>query len=231
MVTLITYKAGFGEPSLSPFCVKAMWLLQAARVAWDREDNNDPRKMPYAKLPALRVGDQVIGDSHSIQAYLESTGADFWGDGADRSLGHALIRMAEEHIYFHLVLDRWANDEAWKIVRDTYFAESPGLIRNIVTGNIRKQTLKGLYSQGLGRFSPAERLERIEPDLQTFTNLMRDRPFLLGGSPSLPDYSVAAMINAIIATPVETLLSKRVKRDQVLSAYGERVAQHMGVSC
>ncbi len=227
MITLITYQAGFGQPSFSPFCIKAMWLLQAAGVEWQREDSNDPRKMPYAKLPAIRTPEGIIGDSHNIQAYLERQGADFWGDAGDRVLGHALIRMAEEHMYFHLVLDRWENEEVWPIIRENYFAAIPRLLRKPITGAIRKGTLKGLRSQGLGRFTPEERLQRIEFDLVALANQLQDRPFLLGDTPSLPDYSVAAMLNMATAAPLPTLLSTRVATDSVLVDYGARVAERM----
>ncbi|MEJ6402840.1 glutathione S-transferase family protein [Yoonia sp. 2307UL14-13] len=229
MITLITYQAGFGQLSFSPFCVKAMWLLQAADVEWKRDDCNDPRKYPKAKLPAIKDNGQIIGDSHSIQAHLESKGADFWGraDPAARAMGHALIRMAEEHIYFHILLDRWGNEKIWPIIREEYFAAIPALLRRPITGAIRKSTLKGMHAQGLGRFTPEERLRRIEPDLQAIHHVLGDDPFLLGDEPRLPDYSVAAMLGAIIASPLPTGLSERVANDPKLADYAKRVADRM----
>jgi glutathione S-transferase len=226
MITLITYQAGFGQLSYSPFCVKAIWLLQASGAQWQREDSNDPRKMPYAKLPAIRTPDGIIADSHNIQHYLEQQGANFWGD-ADRTLGHALIRMAEEHMYFHLVLDRWGNEDVWPIIRDNYFAAIPRLLRKPIAGSIRKGALKGLHSQGLGRFTPSERIARIAPDLAAITERLTGRPYLMGDHISLPDYSVAAMLEAAMATPRPTLLSERVANDPVLSDYANRVAEAM----
>jgi glutathione S-transferase len=196
-------------------------------VDWTREDSNDPRKMPYAKLPAIRTPHGIIGDSHNIQSYLESQGADFWGKVSDPVTGHALIRMAEEHMYFHIVLDRWGNDDVWPIVRDTYFADLPRLLRKPIANGIRKATLKGLNSQGLGRFTPAERLQRIEPDLAAITTRLDGQPYLMGDDVSLPDYTVAAMLGAAMATPLETPLRQRVANDAVLSDYTARVAQRM----
>ncbi|MEL6841499.1 MAG: glutathione S-transferase family protein [Pseudomonadota bacterium] len=227
MITLITYQAGFGQLSYSPFCVKAIWLLQAAGVAWQREDNNDPRKFPHAKLPAIRTPDGVIGDSHNIQSYLEGQGANFWGDVTDRSTGHAFIRMAEEHMYFHLLLDRWANDDIWAIIRDKYFADVPKLVRKPVTGFIRKAVLKGADAQGLGRFTPAERLDRIEPDLVAIAARLQNHPYLMGAQISLPDYSVAAMLCGMLAAPLSTPLKERVAQDAILSDYATRVADRM----
>lgn len=227
MITLITYQAGFGQLSFSPFCVKAIWLLQAAGVDWQREDSNDPRKMPYAKLPAIRTPEGIIADSRNIQTYLEARGADFWDTTSDRAFGHTLIRMAEEHMYFHVLLDRWGNEDVWPIIRENYFAEIPRLLRKPITNAIRKNTLKGMMTQGLGRFSAAERLERIEPDLVAIAAQLKNRPYLMGDVISLPDYSVAAMLGAATATPLPTPLSQRVANDAVLADYTTRVAERM----
>ncbi len=230
MITLITYRSGFGQPSFSPFCVKAMWLLQAAGVEWQREDSNDPRKMPYAKLPAIRTPHGLIADSHNIQTYLEKQGADFWGKAVDRVTGHALIRMAEEHMYFHIVLDRWGNEEVWPIIRENYFADIPALLRRPITNSIRKATLKGMHAQGLGRFSADERLDRIEGDLTAIAAQLDGRPYLMGDQISLPDYTVAAMLGAAMATPLPTKLNQRVVNDPVLADYATRVSEKMAVT-
>ena len=227
MLTLITYQAGFGQPSFSPFCVKAIWLLQAAGADWQREDSNDPRKYPQAKLPAIRTPEGIIGDSHNIQSYLERQGADFWGNVTDRSTGHAFIRMAEEHMYFHLLLDRWANDDIWPIIRENYFTDVPKLVRKPVTGFVRKAVLKGADAQGLGRFTTVERLERIEPDLAAIAARLGDQPYLMGDQISLPDYSIAAMLYGMLAAPLSTPLKERIAKDTILSDYAARVADRM----
>ena len=227
MITLITYRAGFGQLSFSPFCIKAIWLLQAAGVKWQREDTNDPRKFPYAKLPAIRTPGGIIGDSHNIQTYLERQGVDFWGDVRDRGTGQAFIRMAEEHIYFHLLLDRWGNDQIWPIIRENYFSDIPRLLRKPIANGLRKTTLKGLQTQGIGRFTPQERLDRIEPDLAAIASRLDGQPYLMGDRISLPDYSVAAMLTMATAAPLPTLLSERVANDAVLTDYANRVAERM----
>ncbi|WP_342076715.1 glutathione S-transferase family protein [Yoonia sp. SS1-5] len=229
MITLITYQTGFGESSFSPFCVKAMWLLKAAGVPWEREDSNDPRKFPKAKLPAIRTEGQIIGDSHNIQAYLERGGADFWGPVAarDRAAGHALIRMAEEHMYFHVVLDRWGNDDFWPLIREAYFAAIPALLRKPITGRIRKNLLQGLSAQGLGRFTTEERMARLEPDLAAIAAFLDGRDYLLGDVPTLPDYSVAAMLSAGLAAPIQTPLRRRLQSDPALTSYVKRIRDRM----
>ncbi len=225
MITLITYAPAFGEPSASPFCTKAIWLLNMAGVSWGREDTFDPRKMPKQKLPAIRVDGQLIEDSDNIRAYLEGLGHDFDAGLSDteRATSRAFIRMAEEHLYFHIVYDRWGDDAVWPVVRDTYFKMVPKALRGFVTRNIRKQVLRGLHSQGVARLSAEERLARVEPDLQAMTTRLWHGPFLFGERPTAADASVAAMLGAMRATPGTTLLKSRILEDAVLCGYLDRM--------
>ncbi|QBF29732.1 glutathione S-transferase family protein [Thalassococcus sp. S3] len=226
MITLITYPGGFGQFSLSPFCVKAAYLLALSGQPWTREDRNDPRMMPYKKLPVLRAADgHLIPDSHNIQLYLEGLGADFQEGLSDveKAQSHALIRMAEEHIYFQLVLDRWGREDVWPVIRETYFQSIPRLLRKPVTHALRKTILKAMDAQGLGRLTAAERMGRLEQDLEALSAFLWRGPYLMGQRITLADLSMAPMLAAARSTPVETPLSRRVAEDLLLSRYIDRV--------
>lgn len=225
MLTLLTYPAAFGLFSGSPFCVKAAYLLQLSGHRWKRHDLLDPRKMPHGKLPVLRTQERLMPDSDGIRSWLEAQGAEFDARLTDVQKGQsrALIRMAEDHLYFQLVMDRWGNDEVWPVLRDTFFAEVPRLIRRPVTNSIRKSVLKGLAMQGVSRFSPAERMERVENDLSAITSFLWQNPFLFGQAPTSADLSVAPMLAAMRATPVKTDLRRRIAEDPILTDYLDRM--------
>lgn len=230
MITLITYAPAFGQPAGSPFCVKAMSLLNMSGQPWRREDTADPRKMPKQKLPVIRDDDRLIADSDNIRAHLEQKGANFDKGLSDmeKATSRAFIRMAEEHFYFHIVLDRWGNDVVWPIVRDTYFAAIPKPLRGFITGRLRKDAMRGAQFQGLGRFSPEERLVRIEADLGAITTRLWHGSFLFGDKPTAADASVAAMLGAMRATPGKTLLKMRVAEDEILCRYIDRTEEAIG---
>jgi glutathione S-transferase len=230
MITLVTFPANFGTRSSSPFCIKAEYLLNMAGVPWQRQDEGDPRKWPKAKLPAITVGPEIIGDSDGIRRYLEAQGHNFDEGLSDleKAQGHCFIRMAEEHMYFHLVLDRWGNDAVWPTIRDTYFKDIPKLPRLIITRGLRSTLVKGMKIQGLGRLSPSERMERLEPDLLAITVQLSQGKFLFGNTPCVADTSVASMLAAIRATPIETDLSRRIASDKILSDYIDRVDAALG---
>ncbi len=229
MITLLTYPASFGAPAASPFCVKAIWLLDMSGQSWAREDLADPRKMPHQKLPAIRDNGTIIPDSDNIRAHLEQLGADFDAGLSDmeKATSRAFIRMAEEHMYFHIVMDRWGNDDVWPIIRDEYFKMIPRPLRGFVTSGLRKTCLKGMQAQGLGRLTPAERMVRIELDLQAITTRLWHGAFLFGDHPTAADASVAAMLQNMRATPGKTLLKTRVAEDEILCRYIDRMQDRM----
>lgn len=225
MIQLLTFPPAFGLFAPSPFCVKAAYLLNMSGKKWAREDTDDPRKMPFGKLPVLRVGDRLIPDSDGIQRYLESEGAAFDKglSDIDRANTRAFIRLAEEHLYFHLVQDRWGDDAVWPLVRDVYFSTIPAPLRGFIAGRVRRKTLAGLYQQGVGRMTPQERLARITPDLDAITTRLGQNPFLFGDTPTAADASVAPMIAGAVASPGTTALKSLIAGNEVLVAYTQRV--------
>ena len=227
MLTLLTYPAGFGQFSLSPFCVKAAYLLKASGLLWQREDISDPRRMPMQKLPVLRTPERLVADTAQIQTYLADQGAVFDARLGDldkaRALTLTLTRMAEEHLYFHLVLDRWGDDTVWPTIREIYFKEIPAVLRRPVSNSLRRAVLRGLKVQGLTRFSPQDRLDRATRDLGAIATHLWHGPFLLGDQPTSADFSVAPVLAALRATPVQTALGQRVDEDLQLTDYLDRM--------
>jgi len=227
MLTLLTYPANSDQFSLSPFCVKAAYLLHISGQPWQRQDVKDPRKMPYQKLPALKTEQRLIADSDAIRLWLESQGTDFDPglNNMQKAFSRALIRMAEEHLYFHVVMDRWGNDDVWPTIRDIYFDGIPGILRKPITGRIRKSLLQGLNTQGIARFSLRERAERLEADLSALNSLLSQSFFLFGEQPTAADFSVAPMLEAMRTTPVRTKLVTRIADDDILTGYLSRMTK------
>jgi len=224
MLNLLTFPTHFGEPGGSPFAIKAICLLNMSGQTWKQSDA-DVRKMPKAKLPVLKVGERLIPDSENIRSYLEEQGADFDKglSDAERAASRAFIRMAEEHLYFHLVADRWLRDDVWPITRDAVFGMIPKPMRGLITGKIRKNLRAGIYTQGIGRFTEAERAERVAKDLHAIKLQLGDKPFLFGDAPTAADASVCPMLSGLASIPLPTEVSNLVKNDAVLTDYIARM--------
>lgn len=225
MLKVQAYAPVFGEPSGSPFCVKAMCLLELSGQDWSYVQTDDPRKAPKGKLPVLETDSQLIADSDDIRDHLEKTYDIDFDKGLsahERAISRSVIRMVEEHIYFALSCDRWLHDENWEHVKKAYFSKMPPLIGGLITSAIRKQVINANKGQGIGRHSPNERFLRAKKDIDAIEELLGEQTFLFGDFATAADVSVVSMLNACTAAPVPTELSKYLNQNEKLCAYLKR---------
>ncbi|MCF6316010.1 MAG: glutathione S-transferase family protein [Marinosulfonomonas sp.] len=160
-------------------------------------------------------------------AYLEQQGADFDEGLSDneRATSRAIIRMAEEHLYFHLVADRWLRDDTWPVTRDTFFGMIPKSMLGFITGKIRKTLRAGLHIQGIGRFTEIERAERAAKDLEAIRLQMGDKSYLFGDASTAADASVCPMLSGLASVLLPTEVSSLVKDDDILTGYIARMRE------
>jgi len=226
MIKLTVYPASFGEPTASPFCMKALCMLRAADLPFEVIETADPRKAPKAKLPIIEIDGLVVADSEQIRTYVEDAANIDFDEGLsdkDRAISRAVIRMVEEHVYFAIVADRWGEDDNWQHIRKAFFSDVPAMFRGFVTRMVRKQALQQLHGQGIGRHSREERFDRVRRDIVAIRDLLGDQAFLFGDRPSAADYSVVPMLRASIVTPIEKEMGKFIKNDPKIMAYVTRV--------
>ena len=225
MLKIQAYAPVFGEPSGSPFCVKAMCLLELSGQDWSYVRTDDPRKAPKGKLPVLEMNAQLVADSDDIRDYLERTYDIDFDNGLsahERAISRSVIRMVEEHIYFALSCDRWLHDGNWQHVKKAYFAKMPPIVGGLITNAIRKQVINANRGQGMGRHSPKERFLRVKKDIDALEELLGDQSFLFGDFTTAADVSVVTMLNACAAAPVPTELSQYINQNNKLCAYLKR---------
>lgn len=225
MLTLLTFFGSDRMPTQSPFGLKAMCLLQMSGQSWQVEYTGDLQAQPMGRLPVLRVGDRLIPDSHHIQDYLESLGADFNAGLNDRqrALSHALIRTVEDSLRLGLVHDRWLHADVWPILRDQFFAEVPAPAREAVAGEVQAQVRAGLMGQGIAQFTEEDRLRRLGKDVVALETALGDGPFLFGATPTAADAVAGPVIDMIRDLPAETGLRRMITERPALIAYADAV--------
>jgi glutathione S-transferase len=225
MLTLLTFPGSFGAPSHSPYCVKAMCLLQMSGLDWQPEYLHDPRKMPLSRLPVLRDGDQLVPDSAHIQMHLEQRGIDFYAglNDAEKARAHALVQMTEAGLYNILVTDRWLNDESWEHTRKAFFSGIPTLIRGPLTRKLRKGVRAKMMAEGTAQFSETERVEQMRRDLNAISMQLGSNAFLFGDTPTAADGTIAPVLDMILNLTVDTGARALLRGWDGLPAYVARV--------
>ena len=225
MYQLTIFAPSFGEPSASPFCVKAMCLLNMANVEFESVVDGDPRKAPKGKFPLLKSTNTTIADSQAIRAYLETTyNVDFDKRLSvhEKAISHTIIRMFDEHTYFTLLCERWMNEDCWAQIKNDFFGDIPKVMRGFISNMVRKKVVSSGKAQGVGLHTSEERAIRAKKDIDAFKQILGSKNFLFGSEPTSADASVAPVLRSLAILPCETAIKHLVTKDDVLMAYIER---------
>ncbi len=225
MITLIQFPPAFGLPNPSPFCTKAEVLLKLAAQPYEVELTPDPRKGPKGKLPAIRDGNRLIGDSTLIRKHLEeSTGVDLDAglDARERAAAHAFCRNFEERLYWVIVYSRWVDEQTWPRIRREFFGGLPPILRGLIARQVRGKVLRDLRGQGLTLHAPEEIYAFGIDDLRAAAAWLADKPFFMGERPSSTDATVYPFLSAIALPDFDSPLRAEARRHDNLMAYVER---------
>ena len=225
MLKLITFPPAFGAPSMSPFGTKVMCLLNMSGAEWQVHYAGDTRKSPKKKLPVLKDGDKVIPDSNAIRVYLEQK-LDFDFDAGlnaqQRATSYMLIKMLEEHTYFIGLVERWASNENWQVMRAKMFENAPKWMEIVFANKIRKKMLAQAYAQGMGRHSEPERLQRAKADMVVMRTVLGDQEFMFGDRPTAADATAVPFLATMAHMPAPTKISTHFAADKTLMDYVKR---------
>jgi glutathione S-transferase len=198
MLTLYGFGPMFGLPDPSPFVMKTMTQMKMAGVPY-RFEKASPREAPKGKIPFIRDGDLVLGDSVFILDHLKRA----HGFDLDAHLtpeqtaqGWALERMLEDHLYWAIIHARWAIDENFAKGPAQFFAGAPDEVKRAAQENSRRN----LFGQGFGRHADAEIADLAHRDFAAASALLGDGPFLFGDKPSSYDATLFAFV-ASATTP------------------------------
>jgi glutathione S-transferase len=211
----------------SPFVQKIDAYLRLAEIPHqvERFSVEEFRRAPKGKYPCIIDGDVRVADSNFIIEYLKEK----FGDRLDanltpaaRAVGHAITRMLEENFYWVLVTERWRDTTA-AVTQFPTFAGAPAPVVRAVQDNM----LSELRGQGMGRHS-ADEVEKIgKADLIALSNIVDDKPFVLGQQPSSFDATVYAFVAHTIQPEYDSRMKHFIYSLPNLTGYWERLTSRL----
>lgn len=224
MITLYGSGRRFGLPDASPFVTKTEILLKMSGVPFERA-KADFRKAPKGKIPYIRDGALLLGDSTFIRAHLEKTyGADFDKglSAAERATAWAFEKMCEDHLYWAIVHARWMLTENFENGPKQFFDDAPALARPLIIAMIHRSVKSALKGQGMGRHTKEEIEALAIRDVDALAAFLGEKPWLMGERPCGADAavwsSVASALCPVFTTPIRTAAEKHTN----LVAYRDR---------
>jgi len=224
MITLCGFGEAFGLPDASPFVLKVDAYMRMANVPFESKNGVDNLKAaPKKQLPFILDGDRVVPDSQQIIEYLKSNkkaDLDDWLSPDQKAISYLVTKSIDENFYWCLVHSRWVKDDTWPHIRDNFFSDMPFPVKQLVPPMLRKGVIKSMREHGMGRHSDAEILGIAKQNFQALSDLLGDKPFMLGEQPCTLD----ATAYGILALATLNNDTNRAGREYPnLVAYCERI--------
>ena len=226
-LTLYTTRAGFGMPDTSPFVIKTEVQLKMAGLAYERVSAIPPQA-PNGKLPYIDDHGEAVSDSTFIRAHVErkySVDLDAGLDSRQRAQAWAIERLLEDHLYFAMVWFRWIDPDNFA-KGPAHFADSaPEADRAQLRHDMQARKASDLHAQGIGRHAPERIAELGERSIDALAQLLGDKPYLMGESPSGVDATAFGILASVLAPLFDTPLRRAVEVRPNLVAYVARMMQ------
>jgi glutathione S-transferase len=211
MLTLYSYPPLFGVADNNGYGLKVFAFLRLAGVLFRHEHIFDASKAPRSQLPYIVDGDDIVGDSETILAFVTQKyrlGLDAALTPAQRTTNLLVTRMLDD-LYWVMSYSRWKDERYWPLFRDALLREHPGLTDE---GLAKAQAFNAerYYYQGIGRFEPDAAMARGLADLAALAELIPGEAFLHGTAPTSIDAAIYGFIANIYYYDIETPLKQFV---------------------
>jgi glutathione S-transferase len=224
MLTLYTFGPKIDLPDPSAFCMKGEILLRMAGLDY-KLDTTGFNKAPKGKLPYLDDNGTVVADSTLIRWHLEQHHKVDFDPGlskSDQAAAWAFEKMAEDHLYWAMVWNRWVDDVNFNAGPRQFFDEAPAMLRPLIIAKVRHDVRRNLKGQGLGRHTPAD-IERMAiHGINAIADQLGEKAFLMGERPCGADASIFGTVASFLCPHFDGAILRAAQARPTLTAYRDR---------
>jgi len=194
---------GWGEPSMSPFCMKLECWLRIAGIPFEIR-GADMQKAPKGKIPYVELPDGTrMGDSQLIIEHLTRLHRVTLDDSlgpAQLASARAVRRMIEEGLYFAGIHARWVDDEGWPATRVAMASFIPRFAVPFLP-LIRRSVIKSVRAQGTGRHARNDIYAMAKADWDAVAVLLGEGPYFFGERVTSIDATLYGFEESVLAHP------------------------------
>ncbi|GMH36672.1 hypothetical protein BSKO_04545 [Bryopsis sp. KO-2023] len=215
--------------SASPFVGKVDLFCKMAGITYSLETNFGGAG-PKGKIPYIRHGDNVLGDSTFIIEYLKNTYGDLTKalepkTPRDKATAIACQRICEDHLYYGLIHFRFVDQKGYD--GTTKFLGGLGLIPQLLKPIAFRAARKGirntLFTQGLGRHQVEEMKSLLSSSVEALSGFLGDQDYMLGAEPSEADAIVFSTLDNFLNDGNPTAMPELVREFPNLVDYVQRI--------
>ncbi len=228
MIQFYQLARSWGIPNLCHFCCKTETYMRMVDLDYALHTTIPPTA-PKGKLPYIIDGDEKLGDSRFIIRHFKEK----YGDSLDaayrpieRAEGRAMQRLIEEHLYWITMYTRWNwSEENWQTNKTAIFGTMPVGIRDLAALYFRRGIRKQIWGHGTGRHHAEEIFELGYEDIETLSDFLSDKPYLLGEQPSSFDATGYGFLVNTLGCPIESPVKQYALSKPNLKQYVDRMQQ------
>ncbi|WP_105171905.1 glutathione S-transferase family protein [Pseudoalteromonas sp. T1lg24] len=230
MITLYEFPPAFGLTNASPFALKLEAYCKLAKIEYQVKYRIDSEKMPKKKFPVALINNELVADSNIILAQLDQTAQlDASLSNEQHALGYLIKELIEEKLYWCLVYSRWVDDAFWPTTKTELFSEMPGVLKLFVPNLVRKNLIKSIYVQGLGRHSTTQIYDFAIEAVTHLANLLGEKPYFVSDYMTQYDCAAYATLTNLLNGKLETPIKAAIEQKPNLVAYINRCYESCGV--
>lgn len=211
MPILYAYPALCGVADNNPFGLKVYAFMRLCHMPFEHRHILDPTKAPRGQLPYLVDGDQSIGDSEAIVAYLKERydlTLDRGLTDEQRNLDY-LIRRTLDDLYWSMSYSRWKDERFWPLFRNLVLSTHPDITESDMQA-AHDYNQQRYHYQGIGRYEPAQVYERGVGNLRVVSDLLGRQAFMFGAEPRSIDAAIYGFVANIYFYDIDTPLKRCV---------------------
>ena len=220
MLTLYSYPTLFGVADNNGYGLKVYAFLKLTGVSFRHEHIFDASQAPRSQLPYIVDGDDIVGDSELILAYVTQKHRltiDAALTPAQRTTNLLITRMLDD-LYWVMSYSRWKDERYWHAFRDALLREHSNLTEEGLA-KAQEFNSRRYYYQGIGRYDPGAAMARGLSDLGALANLIPPSGCLHGAAPTSIDAGIYGFVANIYFYDIDTPLK------QFVSAH-ENIVRH-----
>jgi glutathione S-transferase len=217
-----------GIESYSPFCLKTHRALRYAGLAYERRFGQRPADFkdhnPAGQVPVLLVGQEAIADSTRILERLDAMSGVFTRDLDARQRAEAWLweEFADTALNGFLVSARWAFDENWSVVCQTYFGAAPWFVQKLIAPKLRQKVIRTLIARDIWRQGRDACWTRFLKTLDELDARAPDQGFWVSATISVADIGIFGQLQSL-RTPLTRGHAEELAKRTRLTAYLDRV--------
>jgi len=211
MLTLYSYPTLFGVADNNGYGLKVFAFLKLAGVPFRHEHIFDASKAPRGQLPYIVDGDDTVGDSETIIAWVTKK-YDVKLDAAltlAQRTTNLLVTRTLDDLYWVMSYSRWKDERYWHLFRDALKREHPHLTDEGLM-KAKEFNAQRYYYAGIGRFEPDAAMARGLADLAALASLIPAEGFVHGDRPGAVDAGIYGFIANIYYYDIDTPLKQFV---------------------